>query len=110
MIPLLFGKVLLDFFAKHTKAFAVIITLILWFIGIIQSCIINTLAALSSGLNSLDLSPFKNTNFGSLPWMAEVNAFIPLSEFITLFTLYSTAWGLVILFRWFKSLIPAWSN
>lgn len=113
MVPLLFAKYILDYFAKNTKGVAMTLAVLLWLVGIIQNCVISVASTFTDLLGAIDgdsLNSFKGINFSQVPYIGAINAFLPLSEFVGMMTIYCTAWGLVIVFRWVKSLVPTLAN
>jgi hypothetical protein len=90
---------------EKLSAFLILLT------DMIQVCVstlISELAKIFAIIPSLD--SLKNITFSTIPFIGYVNAMIPLSEFIALMVIYFTAWSIVIVFRWIKSLIPTASN
>lgn len=115
MISLLFD--ILTFLArllinseKAKKALGVILAAFLWICGIIQSCIAEVISSFGAMLGSISTESFRNVSFGSIEYIGYVNAFIPITEFIGLMSIYLTIWGTVILLRWVKSFIPTLAN
>jgi hypothetical protein len=97
--------------ATHGKGIALGLAWLIWICEIIQTCV-TSLASKFAELFGLSgsFSSFQNINFSGLQLIGYVNAIIPLSEFVGLMTIYVTAWTLVIIFRWVKSLMPTVSN
>lgn len=109
LLPILLLKKFLDGNAKAAKSFAILVAWLLWMFGIVQASV----AALGDTITkfmALDMSAFYGVNFAGLDYIGVVNAIIPLSEFLALLSIYLTAWGLVIVLRWIKSIIPTMGN
>ncbi|MEO5713928.1 MAG: hypothetical protein ABIT37_10620 [Luteolibacter sp.] len=95
---------------KAKKALAVLLAIILWAAGVIQHCISDVVSSFAGMIASINTTAFRNVSFSSVEYVGYVNAFIPVSEFIGLFTIYLTIWGTVILLRWIKSFVPTLAN
>ncbi len=106
---ILIGKFLLNS-EKAKKYGGVLCAAILWLCGTIQYCISEVLSSFAGMLTSIDTQAFRNVSFGSIEYVGYVNAFIPVSEFIGLMSIYLTIWATVILLRWIKSFIPTMAN
>ena len=100
----------LAYFQKNGKGVAMGAALLLWAVGVIQNCIIAVVAGFAATLNALNIDAFKNVSFAGIEFIGYVNAFVPVSEFVGLLAIYLVAWGLVIVFRWVKSLVPTMAN
>lgn len=90
---------------------ATLIGFVAWLYNLIEVGIISCLELALGKLSDL------NTNFMNggasvtgIEYIGYANAVMPLTEMLGLLSAYYTAWMIIIVFRWIKSLIPTASN
>lgn len=110
MVPILVLNVIVNYLAKHAKAAALVVAFLLWFNNFIEWIFNVVVAQLKELASSLDVAALQGASFANLEWIGYVNAVVPVSEFVTLGGVYTTAVIVIILIRWLKSFVPTLSN
>lgn len=110
MLPIVLLAKFLDSNKKYVTGFIVLCSFVAWLVGFIQSAITSVIATFAGIFSALNLDSFGSVDFSGLEFIGYVNAFIPLSEFVGLLTIFLVAWGAVILLRWVKSFVPTIGN
>lgn len=109
----LFWDKLSSFILAVGKIFAVILAILMFLLSNYLGVFTNALrgiAQLVLRYQNLNVQNIESANFNSIEMISYVNGVFPLSEFIAMLTVYSTAWVLIIAIRWIKSFIPTIAN
>lgn len=99
-----------EILGKHAKFVATLVAFVAWVYDLIDRLIGAALSGILDLLHGVDLSSFQKAAFTTVENIGLVNGIIPLSETLTVFQAYFTAWGVVVLIRWIKSFIPTVAN
>lgn len=116
MWPVTLFQTIVNAIAKVGRGVAILIALLVWLNGIIEKCIAELFEAWLAAFDLLMTDGLTGggsagpVSLAAVEYIGYINAFLPVSEFVGLMSLYLTAWGTVIGIRWIKSLVPALSN
>ncbi len=111
--PVVFFANVIDQVSKIARFLAITFALVLWlsdFMNYTINTLISSFNALFASMNTSGLAAANSVSFSGLDLIGYVNAFLPVSEFLGLLSIYLTAWTIVILIRWTKSIVPTLSN
>jgi len=113
LLALVYLKEIVDFLARSARIIALVFAVFLWFTGFIDTCVLQFFESMDGLFTTVVVGGLKQSsasNFGILEHVGYINAFVPVSEFVGLTSIYLTAWLTVILIRWTKSIIPTLAN
>lgn len=73
--------------------------------------VLNTaIDSVMSLFDTIDTSVFDHCDFSTIEMISTVNSIFPVDEFITFAYAYFTAWVILLVIRWIKSVIPTVAN
>lgn len=104
-----FWKVLTHL-SNHTKGWAIFVGFLAFITGGIPALVTSAISWMANELINLTWSELMNADLSTIEYIGYVNAVLPVTEFVYLLGVYCTAWAVVIMVRWVKSLIPTASN
>ncbi len=104
-----FGKVI-NHLGRYSKGWAIVTAFVAWITGIIPVLVTTVMNQIQQLFATLTFSQFQNIDFSAMASIGLINAVLPLSEMLTVITIYTTMWITVIVIRWIKSFVPTIAN